>query len=680
MEKNLNITAIIQARLGSTRFPGKVLKKINKKTALEIIYLRLKQSKLLDDIIFAIPHNKKEKNLKDFLKKKKYKFFIGSKNNVLDRYYKCAKKYKSNIIVRVTGDCPVIDAKLVDEAIDKFKNGKADILTNCNPPTYPDGLDISVFNFESLFSAWKNAKTNFDKEHVVPFLLKNSKYKKINITHDEDLNLERWTLDEPEDLVVLNNIFARFKGNFNFSWLDVLKNRKKFPEDFMANKNIKRNEGSLINNGQKLWKRAEKIIPGGNMLLSKRPDYYLPNRWPTYYSKSKGSKIWDLDGKKFLDMSMMGVGTNILGYSNDRIDRAVQKNLPKGNLTTLNSPEEVYLAEKLLQLHPWAEMAKFTRSGGEANTVAIRIARAFTNRQKVAVCGYHGWHDWYLAANLINKERLDSYLIKGLSPRGVLKNLSGSVFTFEYNKFDQLKKLIEENPEIGIIKMEVSRNLKPEKNFLEKIREITKKKGIILIFDECTSGFRQTFGGLHKLYNVEPDMAIFGKALGNGYAINAIIGKEKIMRFADKTFISSTFWTERIGPTAALKTLDEMARVKSWEQITKKGNQIRAKWKNLAKKYNLKIEFFGIPAISSFIIKSKNFYKYRTLITQELLKDSILALNVIYFSTAHTQRDIDNYLKSLQKVFKLIAECEDGKNIDDLLEVPTSQNFFQRLN
>ena len=680
MEKNLNITAIIQARLGSTRFPGKVLKKINKKTALEIIYLRLKQSKLLDDIIFAIPNNKKEKNLKDFLKKKKYKFFMGSKNNVLDRYYKCAKKYKSNIIVRVTGDCPVTDAKLVDESIDKFKNSKVDILTNHNPPTYPNGLDISVFNFKSLFSAWKNAKINFDKEHVVPFLLKNSKYKKINITHDEDLNLERWTLDEPEDLVVLNNIFARFKSNFNFSWLDVLKNRKKFPEDFMANKNIKRNEGSLINNGQKLWKRAEKIIPGGNMLLSKRPDYYLPNRWPTYYSKSKGSKVWDLDGKKFLDMSMMGIGTNILGYSNDRIDRAVQKNLSKGNLTTLNSPEEVYLAEKLLQLHPWAEMAKFTRSGGEANTVAIRIARAFTNRQKVAVCGYHGWHDWYLAANLINKERLDSYLIKGLSPRGVLKNLSGSVFTFEYNKFDQLKKLIEENPEIGIIKMEVSRNLKPEKNFLEKIREITKKKGIILIFDECTSGFRQTFGGLHKLYNIEPDMAIFGKALGNGYAINAIIGKEKIMRFADKTFISSTFWTERIGPTAALKTLDEMARVKSWEQITKKGNKIRAKWKNLAKKYNLKIEFFGIPAISSFIIKSPNFYKYKTLITQELLKDSILASNVIYFSTAHMQRDIDKYLKSLQKVFKLIAECEDGKNIDDLLEVPISQNFFQRLN
>jgi glutamate-1-semialdehyde aminotransferase len=217
-------------------------------------------------------------------------------------------------------------------------------------------------------------------------------------------------------------------------------------------------------------------------------------------------------------------------------------------------------------------MVRLTRSGGEANSVAIRIARAATSKTKIAFCGYHGWHDWYLSANLKNKNNLNAHLIKGLSTKGVPKSLAGTSLPFRYNDFDGFYKLIKQNPDIGIVKMEVVRNDMPHNNFLEKVREITSKKGIILIFDECTSGFRQTYGGLHKFYKVNPDMAIFGKALGNGYAINAIIGKEEIMRYAEETFISSTFWTERIGPTAALKTLEEMKKIKSWNIVTNKGN------------------------------------------------------------------------------------------------------------
>jgi len=432
--------------------------------------------------------------------------------------------------------------------------------------------------------------------------------------------------------------------------------------------------------GQKLWKKAKTIIPGGNMLISKRPDYYLKGRWPTYFNKAKGCIISDLDGRKYIDMSMMGIGTNILGYGNEQIDKAVKKTITNGNLSTLNCPEEVYLAEKLIELHPWGEMVKFTRTGGEANAVAIRIARASTKKQKVAVCGYHGWHDWYLAANLINKDRLNNHLMDGISPRGVPNELAGSTLTFQYNNFEELAKLIKNNPEIGIIKMEVARNYEPKNDFLKKIRELASKKGIILIFDECSSGFRQSYGGLHKVYGIEPDIAIFGKALGNGYAINAIVGKEKYMRFAEKTFISSTFWTERIGPTAALKTLEEMKKKKSWKIITNKGIEIRKKWKKLAENCGLKVEFFGIPAISGFVIKSKNFFGYKTLITQELLKESILATNVIYFSTEHSKKYIDKYLKALEKVFYLIEECEKGKKVESFLEVRKSKNFFSRLN
>ena len=679
MEKKLKIAAIIQARVSSSRMPGKVLEKIKEKNLLEIIFLRLKKSKKIKDIRFAIPKNTSEKKLKSFLEKNKIPFFEGSEKDVLDRYYQCAKKYKYDHIIRITGDCPLVDSSIIDEMYTIFKKKNLDFISNHSPPTFPDGLDVSIFTFDALKKAWKSSKSKYDREHVVPYILQNKNFKQENFKSKLDLSRERWTVDEPEDLIVIKNIFKRFKKKYNFSWKEVLKLRSKHQEDFKANIGILRDEGALMNTGQKLWKRAKKIIPGGNMLLSKRPDYFLPGKWPTYFKKTRDCNIWDLDGKKYLDMSLMGVGTNILGYRNARVDRAVKESLKLGNLSTLNSPEEVYLAEKLISMHDWASMVKFTRSGGEANAVAIRIARSSTNKEKVAICGYHGWHDWYLATNLVQEDRLNNHLIEGLSPVGVPKGLSGSVFSFKYNDFNELEKLIKKH-NIGIIKMEVIRNFQPKNNFLEKVRDICNKKNIILIFDECTTGFRQTFGGIHKHYGVNPDMAIFGKALGNGYAINAIIGKEKIMRNAEKTFISSTFWTEKTGYVAALKTLEEMEKIKSWKQITAKGYQIRKKWARLANKYNLKIDFMGIPAISSFYIKSKNFIKYKTLITQELLKDSILASNVIYFSTKHNQAMIQRYMFSLEKVFKLIAECENGRNIDELLKSKTSHNFFQRLN
>ena len=430
---------------------------------------------------------------------------------------------------------------------------------------------------------------------------------------------------------------------------------------------------------QKLWSKAKKIIPGGNMMLSKKPDLFLPEKWPAYFSKTKGCKVWDLDGREYIDLSIMGVGTNILGYNNIEVDEAVKKTIRKGNMSTLNCPEEVYLTEKLLRMHPWADMAKFTRSGGEANAVAVRIARAAAKNVNIAVCGYHGWHDWYLAANIGNNSNLNKHLLKGLNTLGVPKQLKKTVFPFNYNNLDELEKIIK-TKKIGIIKMEVSRNFEPNNNFLKKVRDIANKRKIILIFDECTSGFRQTFGGLHKYYKVEPDLAIFGKAMGNGYAINAVIGKKKVMKFASQTFISSTFWTERIGPTAALKTLEVMKRIKSWETITSKGKIILKEWNKLSKKYNLQIIYSGIPALARFEIKSKNFIKYKTLITQEFLKENILASNMIYFSVEHSNKVLKMYLEILDKVFKKIEECENGRKIEDFLSNKVSFNSFERVN
>ena len=415
------------------------------------------------------------------------------------------------------------------------------------------------------------------------------------------------------------------------------------------------------------------------MLLSKRPEMFLPEKWPSYFTKAKGCKVWDMDGIEYLDMSIMGIGTNILGYAYDEVDKEVQRAVSESNMSTFNCPQEVYLAEKLIDMHSWADMARFTRSGGEANAVAIRIARAASGKDKVAVCGYHGWHDWYLAANLQGDSKLEEHLLPGLNPAGVPSNLKDTIFPFHYNNFEELENIVINN-DIGVIKMEVVRNDEPKNNFLHKVRELADKRNIVLIFDECTSGFRETYGGIHKKYGVNPDMAIFGKALGNGYAINAIIGKRDIMESAQSTFISSTFWTERIGPTAALKTLEVMEDVESWSQITKVGNNIKNRWNDLSKDYGIKIKHFGIPALAGFSFDSKDNISYKTLITQEMLKKGILASNSIYVSTAHEQEHIDLYFYRLEKIFSLIKECEDGKNIDDFLESPVAHSGFARLN
>ena len=315
--------------------------------------------------------------------------------------------------------------------------------------------------------------------------------------------------------------------------------------------------------GQKLWRRAKKIIPGGNMLLSKRPEMFIPNHWPTYFSKAKGCEVWDLDDNKYIDASLMGVGTNILGYGHPEVDEAVTRAISKGNMATLNCPDEVHLAEKLINLHPWADMVKFARTGGEANTISVRIARAASSKENIAFCGYHGWHDWYLSANLGKNKELDSHLLPGISPNGVPSKLNKTVFPFRYNDINALNNIICNN-NIGIIKMEVERSEKPKDDFLIKVRKLATRNNIVLIFDECTSGFRETYGGLHLKYNVNPDIAIFGKALGNGYPITAVIGREEIMEAAQSTFISSTFWSDRIGPAAANKTLEVMNEMKSW--------------------------------------------------------------------------------------------------------------------
>jgi len=675
----MKIVAIVQARMGSTRLPNKVMKPIGGIPIIELLLKRLSKSKELDQIVVATSVDKCNQPLVSHISKLGYACEQGSENDVLDRFVKTAQVYQADIVVRITGDCPLVDPDLVDECIRQFNVSDVDYLTNTNPPTYPDGLDIEVFTFKALQEALEKTDKPFDHEHVTPYLRESGHFNLGSVQHHQDLSALRWTVDEPADFIVVEKVFRHFHPRIDFTWEEVLKLQDEQPDIFSINENIIRNQGATMGTGQKLWKRAKQIIPGGNMLLSKRAEMFLPDQWPAYFSKAKGCKVWDLDGKEYIDMSIMGIGTNILGYGHPEVDDAVRSTIDAGNMSTFNCPEEVYLAEKLIELHPWADMARLARSGGEANAIAIRIARAASGKDKVAICGYHGWHDWYLSANLGDDKSLDGHLLPGLEPNGVPRSLRGTVFPFNYNNIAELEALVNTH-DIGVIKMEVVRNAGPEDNFLQKVRQIATDRGIVLIFDECTSGFRETYGGLHKKYGVEPDMAMFGKALGNGYAITATIGRREVMEAAQTTFISSTFWTERIGPTAALKTLEVMERVKSWDTITKTGLNIRQGWQQLADKHDLKIDHWGLPSLTGYSFQGSNALAYKTLVTQEMLAKGYLAGNSVYVCTEHTPDVVADFFEALDPIFALVKECQEGRDVMSILKGPICHGGFKRLN
>lgn len=444
----------------------------------------------------------------------------------------------------------------------------------------------------------------------------------------------------------------------------------------------KKTETIHTTKGQALWKKARKIIPGGNQLLSKRPEMFLPDGWPSYYSKAKGVYVWDLDGNKFIDMSIMGVGNCLLGYGDSDVNKAVKNAVDSGVMSTLNPPEEVELAEMLCKIHPWASMVRYTRSGGEAMAVAIRIARAFSGKEKIAFCGYHGWSDWYLSANLADGKNLEGHLLPGLEPRGVPSGLKGTLLPFHYNNIGELENIIKKHgKEVGVIVLEPVKGEEPKDNFLKKVRKIADDTGAVLIFDEISSGWKFTFGGAHLLYGVAPDIAIFAKAMSNGFAMATIIGTQSVMQAAQTTFISSTNWTERIGPAAAVATLKKMKKLKVYKRINIVGNKVKNVWEEKAAKHGISITTGGLPPFSSFTFDYEGKHQaLKTLFIQEMLGHGFLVSNIFFPTHAHTDTHIKKYANAVDKVFKTLKEAIDTGSIEERLNGPVAHTGFARLN
>ncbi|MAT16822.1 MAG: aminotransferase class III [Planctomyces sp.] len=439
--------------------------------------------------------------------------------------------------------------------------------------------------------------------------------------------------------------------------------------------------GSLT---QALYLRAKQLIPGGTQLLSKRPEMFAPEVWPGYYQSCNGCTVVDLDGREYTDMSIMGIGACLLGYADPDVTDAVTERIRRGSMCTLNAPEEVLLAEELIRIHPWAEQVRYARTGGEAMTVAVRIARAATDRSLIAFCGYHGWHDWYLAANRRPKGEGDSlkgHLLPGLHPNGVPEELAGTAIPFQYNQIDQLQQIIKkEGKRLAAVVMEPTRYSDPEPGYLEQVRELCHQNGSLLVIDEITAGWRMHYGGAHLKYGIEPDIAVFGKALGNGHPMAAIIGTKTAMQAAQETFISSTYWTEAVGPAAALATLKRMKETDLSTKLNALGHELRYGITPIAEKFGIPLKLLGHAPITHFQYDHPQAAEIQTYITIQMLERNILAGAGFYASLAHSSQHIQRYLEAYRAIYAELQEPVEKRTVDKLLKSPVKHGGFSRLN
>ncbi len=432
--------------------------------------------------------------------------------------------------------------------------------------------------------------------------------------------------------------------------------------------------------GPELYAAARSLIPGGVQLLSKRPEMFAPEQWPAYYAEARSCEVTDLDGNTYLDFTHCGVGSCLLGYAHPDVTAAVVRRVERGSMCTLNSPEEVELSRALVDLHPWADQARLARSGGEVLAIAVRISRASTRRDVIAFCGYHGWSDWYLAANLGEDNALDGHLLPGLQPAGVPRSLQGTALPFAYNRIDQLREIVAAHGDrLAAVVMEPLRNTQPAAGFLEDVRTLCDEAGARLVFDEVTTGFRLHCGGAHRLFGVDPDIAVFAKALGNGHPVAAVIGRREIMEAAQDSFISSTYWTEGVGPTAALATLAVMRQTDVPRHVRECGESFRTGLQSLAQRSNVPLKLGGLPALTSIGFDHPDAAALGTLFTVRMLQRGLLTGSGFYPTLAHRPEHVDRFFAEAEPVFAELSDAIECGDVRNRIGGPVRQSGFTRL-
>lgn len=678
------VVCVIQARVGSTRFPAKVLSLVNGRPVIQWLIKRVKKSFKISRIILATSNKPGNESLSAIAASEKIGYFAGSEDDVLDRFYQALKSSdveKKSIVVRITGDCPLMSAEIIDSVIAKFIESKVDYASNIQPPTFPDGLDVEVFSFESLERAWKEASDKSDREHVTPYLRSHPDFKRVNVESERDYSSERWTLDYPDDLKVIESVFEHFQGKeTHFSMEDVLRFRQSKPEVFQVNQSHIRNEGLATSQkadfaekyAQSIHylEKAKRLTPLGSQTFSKSSRYFTENAAPAFIERGCGGRVWDIDGNEFSDF-ILSLGAITVGYCNEEITSAIEAQLRKGTLFSQASLLEVQVAEKLTQIIPCAEMVRFVKNGSDATSAAVRLARAFTRRDIVLCCGYHGWQDWAIAATPHRK--------------GVPEILASYTKTFLYNDLESLRSQLAANSgKVAAVIMEPIQGDGPNEGYLNAVKDMVHHHGALLIYDEVVSGFRYALAGGQEYYGVVPDLAAFGKGVGNGMPLSVVAGRADVLRKIEEgVFISSTFGGELLSLAAVLKTIEILERPGTYEKIWKLSTMWKDSIVRLVAKYDLQksARVFGLAPHAGIEFNNTGKLDYLDLLSlyqQELIRYGVLSLGVNNFCVMHDEADVQKFISAADQALEKIKEAIARNSVDGLLLGGKINPIFKR--
>lgn len=678
------IVAVVQARMSSNRLPGKVLADVAAHPMLWHVVRRLRRARLVNKIVVATSENPSDDAIVRFCQQEGIDYFRGSETDVLDRYYRAARAFSADTVVRITSDCPLVDPAVVDKVVQRFLDGGCDYVSNTLRYTYPDGLDAEVFSFAALEQAWREALKDSEREHVTPYL-RGKQFRVANVDNDEPSprNL-RWTVDEPADLEFVRRVFAGFADDECFGMKEVLNFLNQHAAVQDLNASVVTNEGycrSLyqeavvgaapkrpLEKSMSWFRRSQKVIPGCAQTFSKGYNQHVQGVAPLFLQRGQGCRVWDVDGNEYVDF-IQGLLPNILGYANEEVNAAVTRQLSEGHSFSLPHPLEVELAERLTRLIPCAEMVRFGKNGSDATAGAVRASRAFTGRERIACCGYHGWQDWYIGSTTRNA--------------GVPGAVRALTHTFPYNDLPALEKLLEEHRgEFAAIIMEPVNFVDPAAGYLQGVKELAHRHGALLIFDEICSGFHFGLGGAQKRYKVAPDLACFGKAMANGFPIACVVGRAEVMKIFAEIFFSFTFGGEVASIAAALKVLDILEHTDALARIEANGRVLQDGFNALAKLAGLadRLSCVGHPSWSLVRFRDadgKDSLLLRSLVSQELVKRGILVLVTHNMTAAHDHTVVHQALEAYAAAMKTVAGWLQDPHPERFLEGEMIQSVFR---
>ncbi|MGP0098992.1 MAG: aminotransferase class III-fold pyridoxal phosphate-dependent enzyme [Terriglobales bacterium] len=679
------VVAIIQARMGSSRLPGKSLAEIEKRPMLWHVIERVKRARLVDRVVVATSVAPADDAIENMCRENEVRCYRGSESDVLDRFYHAALAEKPAKVVRITADCPLIDPEVVDRVVARFERGDLDYASNVMVRSYPDGLDTEVFSFSALERAWHEATKTSEREHVTPYL-RSDKFRTANVENDSTFLYQhyRWTVDEAADLEFIRAVYKAFRDQETFGMKDVLELIQKTPGLEKMNSEIVSNRGyykSLFDEARaaaaprrpieksKAWlERAQKVIPGCSQTFSKGADQHVRGVAPMFLAKGKGCRVWDVDGNEYIDY-IQGLLPNILGYADEEVNAAVAEQLAQGHSFSLPHPLEVELGERLTRLIPCAQKVRFAKNGSDATSGAVRGARALTGRDRIACCGYHGWQDWYIGSTTRNA--------------GVPEVVRALTHPFVYNNLGSLQTLLEEHRgEFAAVIMEPVNFWPPAAGFLEGAKKLAHEHGALLIFDEICSGFHFGLGGAQKRFGVTPDLACFGKAMGNGFPIACVVGNADVMRVFEEIFFSFTFGGEVASMAAAMKVLDVLETTDALGRMDANGRLLQEGLNALAREAGLqdRIQCIGYPfwSLIKFLdADGKDSFLVRSLFTQECVKRGVLLLATHNMTAAHDPLAIEQTLRVYAEVCKTMSQWLGEAHPEEHLEGEMIQPVFR---